>query len=422
MTRLERRVVFSLLLGCFLSGCSPEACSRKADDAEPRQNGDEQISREITEDDGWLYVMAHDSQASDASYLAIELGDDPENSVQSRQPFTREAIALDDHRGSHRAPAAQFGASVVVGVPDGGDENDYRLILYESGEKRREIAVGDIEPVALHRVAEAVFIGTYEQLFWVDLSDSDPKPQLLATHEEKSWRPVQKPYDLFARSGNRLVAIDDEVEPFFADFFALDDEGRPTHLADWTLPGLINGTYRDAELVRGDEGEEFALVTQNSFGSLDRSGQNLAAMPVRGEELQVEPDWVLDSGAPDELSVIGESRTYEEARGEPRIIAGEEFSAWQGMAVAPDDDAVLLAAGKRGLITVPYPLDSDGEAEIVDVDGECLDVVVTPGGVFALVENPDGETDLAVLHRDGTDFAIVGRHELDGRFTSFVPR
>ncbi len=228
------------------------------------------------------------------------------------------------------------------------------------------VDLGDIEAVALHVAGDAVFVGAWGEVGWVDMKESVPEYERLVHRPDME----HKPYDLFARDCDRLLAIDDIILPILGDYFHLDERGKPTHLADWHLPGYQNGTYEHVLLVP-DEGDDRVLYVAARFVSgYTGPGRVLSGHRVEGNSLG------------DDARQLREPLNDE-------LIAGDEPTDFEGLAWYPGTEslepALLVAAGERGLIVLPDMIDSEEPAYIVDVGGPCLDVAFAAGRVHALV-------------------------------------
>jgi len=197
-----------------------------------------------------------------------------------------------------------------------------------------------------------------------------------------------KPYDLFAQHGRHLVAIDDRVMPVYADFYHLDEAGRPTHLAEWELPGIINGHYNHAVLVpRGATGH--TLYVTAPYGIRTGSGQIIAALPIDGARLDVPERLVLNGGRSADAPPVLIEHVSRMGK-EPSLLSGESYTPWTGLAVAIDATTahprlVFLAAGERGLWVLPPDLSPEAAIGRLPLAGPCLDVVVYGDDLYALV-------------------------------------
>jgi len=241
-------------------------------------------------------------------------------------------------------------------------------------------AVGQVHPAALHLTADHLFVGQAARLSWIDPARPDGSPQELVHRPEMGL----KAYDLFARDGDLLVAIDDVVMPIFADTIDLSSPS-PLHKAGFELPGSVNGSYAYAALHRRTStfASLYAIVP---FHTIDGPGQNLMRLKLRdGAPLQPLGNLVLNSGASRSIPVIEEAIS-EHQRAVHQVVAGDRMTPWQGLAWTTTSQgwAVLVAAGPRGLLVFPDDFESSTRPAVIEVGGACLDVAVAGGRVWVL--------------------------------------
>ncbi len=293
------------------------------------------------------------------------------------------------------------GKRVVVGVMSSlsGGKPSYRIEV-------------PVEPKGLHLAGDALFVGSAQAVGWIDLAA--PKPAYVELVQRTGF--PDKAYDLFVRDGNRLVAIDDEVMPMYADWFALDPTNRPTkRLGDWKLPGVINGSYVHAALLPA-AADAWTLYLAAPYGVLSGHGHDLAAVPIRGDKLVFDPDLTLQNR--DGKTPIVEEHVGRGGGAKTTLLGGTDYTEWTGMTIARGANRVLLAAGKRGLISLPASFPAQGAtATIVDLGGSVSDVRDVDGLVLALVTAQT--TALVVL--DPTATKVTARHDL-GRVVDYFVR
>ena len=114
-----------------------------------------------------------------------------------------------------------------------------------------------------------------------------PRRELLVERPDRF-----KAYDVFARSGDQVLAIDDVVRPLYADLFQVGT-GKPTRVADFEMPGLINGVYSHAVLVPGQGGLDVYAIAP--YGIMSGNGHELARLPIRNGKIEGPGD-VLNAG------------------------------------------------------------------------------------------------------------------------------
>jgi hypothetical protein len=361
-------------------------------------------------DDGrWVVLEQYNRGADTATHAAVRLAEDPrrtpkfidlgESPAMSTSGLSRPSIAVAAHEGARWVQ--------LETTPSGG----VRAVVRTLPDSKPLVAVelGDIRPAALHLAGHSLWIGTQARVGWADLSAKQPRFEELVVRTERPG----KSYDVFARHGDRLVAIDDVISPIYADWFSLDPYGRPhQRLADWELPAMVYGHYTAATLVpRGDEYELLALSTSSS-GYVGR-GHALYRLAIRGN--------VLFQGGP--APNVRAPRIHEVQGKGPYpavLIAGTTYTEWGGFAITPDGQRVLVAAGKRGLISLPRDFDETTPVELVDVGGACDDVIVRGNTILALVTVREVRPELVVLETDGAKLRVTARHPLPCWFDRFV--
>jgi hypothetical protein len=235
------------------------------------------------------------------------------------------------------------------------------------------------DAAAMHMVGDAVFVGIDDSVYWIDLAQSPPKPELLLARSLAGG----KAYDLFVRNGEWLFAIDDVVRPIYADTFRLKATGTPAHDEAFQLPGMINGTYSGGalETTGTDAGTLYLL---GGYGIMDGNGQDLAALPVVEGKPKHDGELVLNSGVHADPPVLEEH--VDRGTGKPvKLVAGTDFTPWGGVELVGGGDTrrVLLSAGTRGLLSVPLDFKPDTKAEVVFAE-PTIDVEVDGTRVFVL--------------------------------------
>ena len=367
------------------------------------QAGKESAVTEVTEDEGgWVLVEKHDDEAAEASYVAIDLA------AARPQPISlgdAPALPHTSWPGHFRTIAAHGGARWVRGEEKGGR---HALVVSDArGGAPRTIEV-DGEPTGLHLHGQALYVGLGRRVGWIDLAAGRPAFQELIARDHQF-----KAYDLFARAGDRLVAIDDVVMPMVADWFALDGKA-PRRIADWKLPGVINGHYTQAALVPAGQGT-WTLYLVAPYGIMDGSGHDLVALPVRGDKLVFEEGLTLQNGRGGPTPILEEH--LDRGTGKPvSLVAGSEVTEWTGLAVDPDGGRLLVAAGKRGLIVLPGDFTGASKGTLVDLGGECRDVARRGGALVALVAGGGQASELVLLTRSGDGYTAGARHPLPAAF------
>lgn len=350
----------------------------------------------------WLLLEQHARREPTVRYFAVELGVDPRTRPASTYLGEFPALTLyPNDKAPHHAVAAHEGARWVQVVAS--ERGGLRAVVRSlpASKPLATVELGDMTPAALHLVGDALWIGARAQVGWADLAEPSPQFRPLAVRKEHA--PYGKYYDLFARAGDRLIAIDDVVLPLYADWFALDARGAPReHIGDWRLPAMPNGHYTGATLVR--DGEDFVLFTTSTKSSgYSGPGQGMFRLPI------VRDAHVGNSRHP--MPNIEESNPS---------VAGTRFTAWEGFTVSPDGQQVLIAAGERGLLVMPSQLPEGVTAATIDLGGRVRDVTVRGAGLFALVSTADGSSELVVLAPSGDTFEVIARHAFVSELDRFV--
>jgi hypothetical protein len=356
----------------------------------------------------WLVLEQHANRAPTVRYVAVEVGVDPRTPPWVTDLGESPALSLNpEDKTPHHAVAAHDGARwVQVIASDRGSVHAVVRSLPAST-PLATVELGDNTPAALHLVGDALWIGARAKVGWADLAEPSPKFRTLVERDQRRT----KYYDLFARSGDLLIAIDDVLRPLYADWFSLDARGAPhKRLGDWILPGMVGGHYTGAALVR--DGEGFALFTTSTSSSgYTGPGQGMFRLPIVRDEYR-------DSG---HHTLANISETHKSPRREPPdLVAGTTFTAWEGFAVSPDGQQVLVAAGERGLLVLASKLPDGVTAATIDLGGSVRDVTVRAAGMFALVSTAAGTSELVVLARSGDTFEVAARHALPGELDRFV--
>lgn len=320
----------------------------------------------------------------------------------------RAAVDRPQWEGHFLALASHAGGATWASVePQGGG---FAVVLHTIGAEPRAVAVPQ-RPAALHAVGSGVIVGAGNTVGWIDAGAATP------TWQEVHRRPEMhefKAYDLFARAGDWLVAIDDVVMPMYADSFRVASDGKPTHAAAWSLPGVINGHYMHAALVPSGPRDGVLFVVA-PYSIMDGHGQDLAALTIRGEALQIGERVTLNQARLEDPPVLEEHVSRRTKLAE-KLAAGTEYTPWLGLAT--EGSRLLLAAGSRGLLVVPQVFTPDTKATVVDVGGECRDVLVAGGRTWVLV---GGREDAVVeLRWDAQGGHEAGRTRLAGGHQKFV--
>lgn len=343
-----------------------------------------------------------------ASYVAVSLPEDAAAPPSLGAPWTHPSLPRGESPGAFRTVCAASGGRFAR-VERVGDR--YALVVrrLDQGTEQSSLDLGTSEPHALMLLEHGALVGAVTKVTYADFA---ARAVTTLVEREDAGR---KAYDVFARAGDRVVAIDDVVRPIYADLFALEGHAAPRRVADWSLPPLINGMYRHAVLVPRGEGRHTLYVVA-PYGILDGNGQEVAAIPIEGTRLGVTDQDVLNSGG--RRPWVIEEHVSRRAGGEARLLAGTELTLFAGLAFA--EEKILLAAGARGLFVLPADFAGDRTPQVITALGAVHDVTTAFGRVFALVSG-EGDTHALVelAHREGA-FASIARTPLPARYVRFV--
>jgi hypothetical protein len=272
-----------------------------------------------------------------------------------------EPFEVERPKDSRDLVAAHDNGTIAVIETRTGSECDYlRYIGLNGGNNNRPDEKTPIElperAYSLYVMGTTVFVGFANSVGWVDFAALEPKYKQLVEREHMR----DKSYDLFTRKDDLLIAIDDCVRPYFADSFLLSKNagGSPKHKQGWDLPCLLNGQYVLAD-VCGDD-----LILVSTFRHRGGAGQRITRLPVAEKkplawltEYRGWPRYELDENV--EMETITDP--------------DEGITDWKAMAVRGKDKGdgeILLAAGERGLLSIPATFtDSSKAASVTKFEG-----------------------------------------------------
>jgi len=352
-----------------------------------------------------VLLVSHEASAAKAQVRAVALdgmvvGDEVVHPAIEHSQWSDRRVVVAGHGG---------GKDWATGEADG---EGWRVVLRQIGEAETQPVVVPHRPAAIHVAGSTVIVGAGPTVGSISLLS--PKLGWSVARERADMQ--YKAFDSFARAGDWLVAVDDQVVPMYADSFALEIGGRPIHRAGWDLPGVINGHYVHPVLVRGDTGDrDGTLFVVAPYGVMDGHGHDLVALPIRGDELAVPADFTVNATESTSPPVL-EEHVPRGTRRPLKLTAGTEFTEWTGLAVIGDH--LLAAAGARGLLIVPVTFGPQTKAIALDVGGDCRDVLVADDRIWVLV---GGEADALVEYAwSGTTAVERHRTPLPSSFTTIV--
>jgi len=369
--------------------------------------------------DGWLLLERHEDTDPTARYRAVFVGPRAEGPLRAAEEIERPALARANWPGHFRTAVAfdggRFARAEPVATPNG---EQARVVVERVDAPSPSVAAITIDcgpdaPTALHLARQTLFVGGTGTVSTADLGEARPSLRVAVTRAGD----LRKPYDLFVREGDALLAIDDVVRPVFADLFRLDERGAPTRLADLRLPPMINGHYRAVALqaTGPDAWTAFAVLP---FGIIDGTGQTLARLRLHDGRVEPGEDVTLNQTGTGP-GVLEEFVPRGDPHSPPRLLAGSELTDFRAVAVAPDGVQVLVAADGRGLFVLPPTFERGSHPQVVDVGGACRDVIRVGDRAVALVANGTGGA-LVVLQTSASGVGVQARHELPRAYDRFV--
>ena len=343
-----------------------------------------------------LVLVSHEPTDAEARFLSVSLADGAvaERGSLPALPYPN----WDDH---YEVVAAGDGDLWAAAVPSG---EGTALRIHGPGKDTRTVAMPR-RPSALTRVHDTLLVGAENTVAAIDLRAEVPAAETVLERQDMSG----KAFDRFARDGDWLIAVDDIVVPIYADLFQVDPRGKPMHLSGLELPGVINGTYDLVQLKqdRPGTGTLFALAP---YHVMSGRGHSLAALPIRGNTLRVPEQMILNSRRHTDPPVTEEHVSHDNSQD---LWAGSDYSPVGGMARL--GDRLLLAAGPRGVFSMPLDLDTDS-VQVVDVKGSAVDVRVVGETAWVLVTS-DGSGALQAL---SADLSAGVRHPLPRACTGIL--
>lgn len=369
-----------------------------------------------------ILLAGHESSQATARYLPLQLSSVDPTRLSTLAPRERPALRLADTsvRAANGSWAPAYDALAAhektrwVYAAAAGDGYELRLEGWDEAgaAPSRSVALGPLCPSALALAEGNALVGSARGLGYVSLDEAQPHYRELVAHGGAR----AKPYDFFVRSAERVLAVDDEVEPRFADWLELSPRGV-SFLQTFELPGVINGRYR-AGALRRDGPNAFTLLAIVPFGILSGNGQLLASLSLSAQGATPGPSSTLNGSHSEGEELVSRAHPADA----PALWAGAELTSWTGIALLADEHRLLLAAGTRGLWSVPLPLPATGKPAVSRAPGlsHCSDVVVRGKLVLALEQRADGASELHVLRWAGGELGLVHSRRLPGAFQRFV--
>jgi hypothetical protein len=380
----------SLLFGVLALACSRSESERTEPAATGQQASPEPTAEPTAEPTTWkepmrgmLLLHQHLPEQANAKVLAVEMTD-PSGPIIGKDR-THPASAMSDwpgHFASELSHAGGMDYAIVQGEPE-----KWRLELWDISkpEPVARVQIGDVLPSAVMLIHNHIFLGQANTIGWIDL-DAEATIRVELTRRQELFG---KAYDLFVRSGPWVIAIDDEVSPIWADGFRLGP-GQPERIQDFALPSAINGSYYAGELVASDA-DDGVLYLLLHYGIMDGHGHDLTALTIRDGKLTVPSDVLINSSDGSNPPVLEEH--VDRGTDKPvKLAAGTDYTEWSQIAYVPGaQPRLLISAGARGLFELPIEFGPQSKADVIDLGGSVVDVMLIRERVYALVNNATSE-------------------------------
>jgi hypothetical protein len=379
----------SLLLAACNHGKEGAARDKKAP-AVPGQNlpkeADAPATKEIKDmPRNHLVLLSYrDDQAE--GHLVVASIDKPQFTLSSEVPL--KATPWKNWEGHYKLVAAADATGWISSYPgeaEGTWSFTHQLFTEEGPPHQKNVKLEEV--AGLHRIEDLALAGTNTRLGSIDLRTENSSFTEIKNRREFPY----KAYDVFARSGNLIVAVDDEVIPMFAEFLELDAKGTPKLVSSWSLPSIINGSFIDAIFEASSGRHSGTLYLLANYGIITGPGQLIAALEVKDGKLSFDSQTTLNSsGTGSESPRVREEfsdRTGPELK-HLGLVYGTERTTWNGMAPIRKQGklaGIALAAKARGLLILPANFGPKTAAQAIDVGGECMDVQSVGERLFALV-------------------------------------
>lgn len=408
MVRLVLWTVIAAALGCGKSSEPKTGGGRGANTLPANQAGDGAHEASSSQ---WLVLQQHDPTSDRVRYLPVAIaGDTPAPS----KPIDGEALARPNWKDHYITIASAAGDHLYTAATTAGRWELRERKLDDPDARPRVIPIAVDRISALLAIDSRVVVGAGMKVGWVDTGADKPAFSQLAEHPG-----AYKAYDLFARDGDLIAAIDDEVGPIYGELLHITDNGVE-HLEGWDMPSFINGTYEHAVLAMSDAGaRDGVLYAMGSYGIMSGNGHDLTALPIRGGKLPAGLAEVLNSGGAGTTNppVIEEHVDRGSGKVE-RVAHGSEMTPWTGLALTRANQ-VAVAAGKRGLLWFPGEFSPTTKANALDVGGSCHDVIAVGSALYVLIES-GGKGQLGIVDVTGEGPEVAKRVDLPAAYQRFV--
>lgn len=265
----------------------------------------------------------------------------------------------------------------------------------------KDVSLGDFPVASLGYVGRRAFVGGRGILGMVDFASAEPRLQILL---RSSHPPSKGAFTLMAAEGDRLVAVQGALVPFFADEFRLREGALPEHDQRLFLPPVA-GRYAGAalfgpELVllaeldgREGRGRAFRRIARGSF-----AGAHLRTVPRLADGFEEAGEW--------EATAPGGAK------------GSAARSAWRGIALV--GAMVVTCAGERGAMVLPRAFSERTRPLFVDVDGVCIDLVGSSDKAYAVVKASQGMK-IVALADSPEGLGVEASYAITGLWSGLVP-
>jgi hypothetical protein len=377
------RILLLMVLGLACSRAEPERAepAATAEPSEPTSPSEPELPQPTAWKEpfrGMLLVHQHLPDQASAKVAGIEISDPSGPMIGSGR--THSASVRSDWPGHFSSELSHAGGMDYVVVQ--GEPEQWRLEVWSlapGDEPFARVEIGSVLPSAVMLIRDNIFLGQANTIGWIDMS-AEPMVRVELTRREELFG---KAYDLFVRSGDWVIAIDDQVTPIWADGFRLGP-GQPERIQDLALPSAINGSYYAGELVASGptDGVMYLLL---HYGIMDGHGHDLTALTIRDGKLTVASDVVINSSDGVNPPVVEEH--VDRGTNKPvELVAGTDYTEWSQIAYVPGaPPRLLISAGARGLFELPIDFGPRSKAHVIDLGGSVVDVMWLRERVYALV-------------------------------------
>ena len=205
---------------------------------------------------------------------------------------------------------------------------------------------------------------------------------------------LDKPVDMIVRDRWRIAAIDDIVWPKFAFILSPGKRNTLRHRFTTELPEYPNEWYFRAALSSS------CLALTAHYCHRGGTGHRLVVMRLDSTSAQVRAVlqesrlmlWSGEDGTAESLQRRTKNGVIDLGDSEQQIevLAGQEATPWFGLGIV--GPKILVGARKRGVLVLPVKTDGTQRTQLLDLGGDCLDLVSRRRNGFALVRASDANT------------------------------